>query len=432
MTPELSMGWVHAKHMGYGRYGSYLAETLRDLGVTVYDDQDGHEKTNVVCWVSVPTHAEGWWEGQVPIISTMWESSRLPEQFRDTMHEFDTIIVPSPHNVELFSQFHPNVKYVPLGVDPKRWHYVPRETPTNDFRFLIGGSGNRKGVDLAVRAFKTVFRTWPDDMPVPRLMLKNPRGEDYYGDRIEMITGRMPAEAEVQLYEKAHCYLQPSRGEGFGLQPLQAIAQGIPTILTDAHGHESFAQLGVPIGYSMSKSDYFMYGDAGEWWEPDFEDLCEQMWDVYMNYPSHEARAFISAAVVADHWTWEQCGRKFIDAIGADRLERPYAGSGEWYKPDARLYPVVTDRDYYGEIASRQLFYRKGETYWETADVKRILFEGNVLDPSCLNDFDMGLAQEQVDRLDAYQADKEFCPTCHQRMNSQPTKADEILAGLNA
>lgn len=445
MNPELTLLYVHSKHIGYGRYGEYLSETLASQGVTVTDDQGGpHDTraahlqsgapgsiTNVVCWVSVPTHARGWWAGQVPVISTMWESSILPESFRDTLHEFETVIVPSWHNEKLFSEFHPNVKYVPLGVDPERWHYVPRKAPSNEFRFLIGGSGSRKGVDLAVKAFKTVFRTPPAGGPRPVLMLKNPRGEDYYGDNIEMISGRLSAAAEVNLYEQAHCYLQPSRGEGFGLQPLQAIAQGIPTILTNAHGHESFAQLGIPIGYTMSESDYFIYGDAGQWWEPNFEELCEAMFDVYSNYEKAAWSARVSSSVVAHGWTWERTAEKFVKAIGADKLTTPYQGSGEWYQPTARLFPVVTTRDYYGEIAGRQLFYAEGKTYYEVADIKRILFEGGVLHPDCLRDNDLGLAPDQVAQLGLYRAEKEFCPTCRQRMNSQPTKADEILADMD-
>jgi hypothetical protein len=96
------------------------------------------------------------------------------------------------------------------------------------------------------------------------------------------------------------------------------------------------------------------------------------------------------------------------------------------------VYPVITTRDYYGEIAGRQLFYKEGVTYYEVADVKRILFEGGVLDPACISDDDTGLSPQQVDRLGLYTAEKEFCPTCRQRMNSAPTKGDEVMAALDA
>src|SRR5205807_7448785 len=104
--------------------------------------------------------------------------------------------------------------------------------------------------------------SWPSDMPIPRLVMKNPKAENFYGDRVLMVTGRMSNQAEIDLYQNAHCYLQPSRGEGFGLQPLQALACGIPTILTDAHGHKDFAHLGLGLSSKMAKADYFIYGDA--------------------------------------------------------------------------------------------------------------------------------------------------------------------------
>ena len=62
---------------------------------------------------------------------------------------------------------------------------------------------------------------------------------------------------ELDLYRSCHAYLQPSRGEGFGLQPLQALALGRPTILTNAHGHASFAHLGIPLDSTMQKAAYF-------------------------------------------------------------------------------------------------------------------------------------------------------------------------------
>ena len=42
------------------------------------------------------------------------------------------------------------------------------------------------------------------------------------------------SDQEVDLFAEAHCYLAPSKGEGWGLCPHQAIAQGCPTVLTDA------------------------------------------------------------------------------------------------------------------------------------------------------------------------------------------------------
>lgn len=430
--------------------GIYVAQEMRNQGITVYDSiQDAPQSraasaqvleftnertpglTNVVAWASVPTHGRGWWKGQVPVILTMWEATELPISFRENLHEFDTVIVPSQQNLELFSRYHNNVKYVPLGVDTERWFPVERRPPLTRFNFLCGGSGARKGTDLAVAAFKKAFPngSWGDDQPVPYLVLKQPKNEDWYGDRIERITGYMDGPAERAVYADAHCYLQPSRGEGFGLQPLQAIAQGIPTILTDAHGHKSFSHLGMGIGSSLVKAGYFIYGDAGDWWEPDLDELVDTMRWVYNNYDEAQKQAWTNAKrVPLEGFTWSKCAANFVEAIGVDRLCEPYSGPGEWYEPTAKMYPVITLYDHTCDIAGHRYVFEKGVEQYTLADVKRILFEGGHLDPACLVGDDEGLHPDQVRRLPGYLERVSWCPTCKQKLGSGITQADVIMA----
>lgn len=444
---SLNLLYVHARHMGYGRFGSYVAEEIAKQGITVYDDlprpdgsiedvvrtpvTDEHMTprnsgvANVACWISVPGHGTGWYKDQVPVVFTMWEAQRLPEAFTESLHHFDTVVVPSLQNLELFSQFHDNVKYVPLGVDPKVWHYEPRPEPNTFFNFLIGGSGSRKGTDLAADAFIKVFGaegSWGDG-PIPILMMKNPKGETFYGaqGRIHQYAGRYTDEEERFLYSTAHCYLQPSRGEGFGLQPLQALAMGIPTILTDAHGHASFAKHGIGISATPRESDYFIFGDAGDWWEPNFDELCDAMRDVYDRYALHQKRAKEEAKVIAETFTWEHTANGLLDAIGRDRLT-PYAGSRDWFTVEPKRFKIITREDHYCEIAGTSMFFAKGQEYWGLADVKRILFEAGKLHPDCLDDNDpdrSGLTLGQIERAGKYRAEHSHCPTCGQSLKDR-------------
>lgn len=449
---ELTFLYTHDEGIGYGRMGVAIHKALTDLGVDVYTDlgtppedldqreterqgrphKEGH--TNVVCWASVPSHAMWWHEGQYVSAFTMWEASILPPAFRETFPEFDLIIVPSEQNVELFSKYHDNVRLNPLGVDPDTWHYVPRQDPDRYFNFLIGGSGVRKGTDLAFKAFRTVFGDWNGKGPEPTLIMKNPKGESQFRgyDRVLMVSGRITNQAEVDLYANAHCYVQPSRGEGFGLQPLQAMAQGCPTILTNAHGHSSFAKYGIPIGWSMKEADYFIYGFAGDWWEPDFEELCEAMWDVYHNYEPHRLMAEqVAKNVVPRHFLWQHCAERFVAAHDGE-LALPYSGSGEFYKPTPRLFHVRVALEWKAEVAGLVRIWHPDKDYYETADMKRILFERGVLDPSCLQGDDTGLDPGQVKRIGAYSADKEWCPTCGQQLNSGVQRSDVIYEQMLA
>lgn len=441
MTAAMNLMYVHSKSIGYGRYGSELAEALTGRGVKIYDHLPGASDpalahlnqgrtvgtAETVCWVSVPSHATGWWKGQRPVCSTMWEASRLPESFRESLDSFDTIIVPSEHNLELFSQYHKNVKLAYIGYDTDKWKYVERRDPEDEFRFLIGGSGSRKGIDLAVAAFKKCFPagSWGDG-PTPILQMKSPRGrEDHYGERIEVFGGRLSDADEVNLYAHAHVYLQPSRGEGFGLQPLQAIAQGLPTILTDAHGHKAFSDLGMPLSYTMEKASYFIYGDAGEWWEPSLDDLCDWMLYSYEHYDVVKREAHRNAIIAEERFNWTQCADEFIDAIGGiESISKPDIDPVEWHTAPIKKYLIVTLKDWKADICGIEHFFRAGSRYWEAADVKRIMFEANLLAPECLPPIisaeeDCGLDERQLSRMDEYLSSKERCPMCAHKMNCE-------------
>jgi glycosyltransferase involved in cell wall biosynthesis len=448
-VPELNFFHVHASSMGYGRFGVSLAQAMRDLGIDVYDDMPipdeerrPHEENsgsvskrcNVVVWASVPGHARGWWDGQYRGLYTMWESQKLPETFRESLHSFDVIVVPSRQNQELFSRYHDNVQFNPLGVDPKQWHPEERPSLTDEFRFLVAGSGPRKGTDLAYKAFMTLWGkegSWGSG-PVPYLVMKNPRREEFPGSRVHVIGGKIPAEQEIDLYALAHCFVVPSRGEGYGLQPLQALAQGCPTILTAAHGHDAFAHLGLGISATSSKASYFVYGDAGDWWEPDFDELCDRMRWVYDHYDQACSQALRSAVTVAEEFTWARTAQRFVDIVTPERLGVPYSGPGTWATPVRRSFPVVVTRNWSCDVAGTRYKFRKGIRYWESADLKRILFEAGFLDPICLEGDDVGLAPEQLAEIPDYTAARSWCESCGQRLNTRPTRADDIEEALNA
>jgi hypothetical protein len=419
---------VDSTEIGYGRMGVMVDRGFRALGYDVSNEIDS-EPGGTVLHCSTPAHLLRYRQGQRLILNSMWESATLPESFRESLHLFDLIVVPSQQNVELFGQWHDNVQMVPLGIDPLLWKPTERTIDPHQFRFLIGGSGPRKGPDLAYQAFRNAFPDGSWDGPEPWLVIKSPRHSPFQGERITQINGRLPGEEEVRLYETSHCYLQPSRGEGFGLQPLQAIAQGLPTILTDAHGHASFAHLGIPISATLTPTipGSFMFGDAGDWWEPSLEELTEQMRWVYDNYTAACATAMVNARIAHREFTWDETVRKMVEVIGP---LKPYEGSGEWMTPEIKLYQIVLNRRHGADIAGKSYSWEAFTPYHVPADIKRILFDGGYLDPSCIHG-DAGLLPEQVQEAGLLSGAESFCGTCHQRLGSQPTRADLLEIEYN-
>jgi hypothetical protein len=147
------------------------------------------------------------------------------------------------------------------------------------------------------------------------------------------------------------------------------------------------------------------------------------MWDVYTNYEAHAARAHENSHIITRDWTWSHTTDAVMNAVGTE-MYRPYSGSGVWTRAEKMMFRLTVNRPYYTEIAGRSLRFEVGKDYWESADVKRILYDAGVLANDCLDGDETGLAPVQVEQLDKYRAEHEFCPTCNQKLNSGIQKRD--------
>src|SRR5690349_6753884 len=96
-----------ASVIGYGRLGIKLAAALEAKGIDLFNAMDSPNPpshlqkriegtrvglTNVVGWVSTPGHARGWHNGQYATLFAMWEAQRLPEAYREYLHNFGLVI----------------------------------------------------------------------------------------------------------------------------------------------------------------------------------------------------------------------------------------------------------------------------------------------------------------------------------------------------
>jgi hypothetical protein len=416
---------------GYGRMGRSLIAAMQKLGVQIdpstspgQEDEPVHANS---LWMGAPSYVTGWWKGQRTNVLTMWEATGVPPGFRENVPELDTIIVPSQQNVELFSRWHDNVKKIPLGINPDEWSYRKPPPVLDEFRFMTAGQGPRKGIDVCIKAFTAVFGGFvpTQNHPRPVLVVKNRSHQTKIrGEGIVEISGTMSPADEINLYANAHAFLGLARGEGWGMMPFQAMAQGTPTILHDAHGHHEFAHLAaITIGGGMSKAEPFIFGDADKWWEPDFTEVCEAMWDMYCNYEDYLAGAKHAAEVIADEYTWKDSAQKLINAMGGESaLDLPDLTTRNWYEPTIQLFHIVPSRNCSYEVNGTTYKFQKGEDYWEFGDLKRMMFENQNLDPSCLADIhESGLAERQMDEVVRYKAQHMRCRECGQRLNTDMT-----------
>jgi glycosyltransferase involved in cell wall biosynthesis len=134
------------------------------------------------------------------------------------------------------------VRVVYLGVDehftPNRSGPRPLDKP---YIFYIGGWDHRKNVATLIAAFRRIMTERPDLVlaiageggPNPRFFPDLRAAAAMLGDRVVFL-GRISDDAKVAFYQHAELFVFPSLYEGFGLDPLEAMACGCPVVCSDA------------------------------------------------------------------------------------------------------------------------------------------------------------------------------------------------------
>lgn len=304
---RLSLIGVNLPHVGYGKMVQGLRGALENY-VTL-DDQAEH-----VVLALRPNLVSGWYAGQKPTLLTMWETNWLPPQFSEYLYLYDKIIVPCLHNFDLFSQHHDNVHVIPLAVDRTIWN--PQPEPSHDiFRLVCGGSEwYRKGLDVVLEVFNKLR------LPNSELHIKivppylaAPDNLDY--PNVVVHRDWMTVEQERDLITSCHGFISMSRGEGFGLMSLQAISAGVPTILTDSHGHREFSDLATHrIPTTPTTTDKGVWQNMGDWDEPNQDALADAIIDLHRNYITHRQHALINAEQTAA-FNWDTSARQLLQIV---------------------------------------------------------------------------------------------------------------------
>jgi len=302
---KLEMITVKDRNNGYGVSKDLIIHYLKKKGIQLLDKFETDKPKDCSLVYSYPTNLK-WVHGPKKVCFTMFETDKIPDNWIPFLNKYDLVLVPTEWGKEIFERcgVKTPIKVLNLGYNADVYKYYDR--PERDiFTFLNYEAFTiRKGWHELFEAFKREFK--PSE-PV-RIIFKTVAKE--HGQNIvslnqypnmESINEGYSNEQMFELLKEADCFVFPSRGEGFGIPPLEAMATGLPVIAPNAHSIQEYFSYRymIPVNYKSVKARYDnIEGDLGNFIKCDIKDLQRAMRFVYEERKDWRKKSFNTSQYV--------------------------------------------------------------------------------------------------------------------------------------
>jgi hypothetical protein len=256
-----------------------------------------------------------------------FETTRVPASWVPKINCMDALFVYCKQNVGMMrnSGVTIPIELFQLGIDESLFYPLERQDE-GIFTFgTLGALSNRKGTDMLVDAFTKAF---PSHITDVKLLCKSSYNHFPFWNKDPRIQIDMSpvehSELIEKFFKKINCFVYPTRGEGFGLPPLEAMATGVPAITTNWSGPVDYNnnEVGWMLDFTMTRADSFsnpktgIYKeDCGEWAEPNEDQLIQYMRYCYEHQDEVKTKGAGAAEYVKNNWLWKDKISMFHEAL---------------------------------------------------------------------------------------------------------------------
>lgn len=307
--------------LGWERYGEnhmewrYLSQEQKELMNKPF--QEAH----VGIIKSLPTQFHAC-TNKFRIGYTMVENTRVNSEWIRLCNEMDAMLVPSEFLVPVFKESGLTVpiRAIRQGIQSEVFPFFDRsERVVNTFIFgTVGYMDDRKNWKDLLSAFISEF----DQGEPVELWIKNTNREwgffNLEDDRIKIIPYRYTDTQMNDLYRLMDCFVCPSHAEGSGLTPREAMATGLPTILTDWSGltEVSDPKISYPLTpVAIDHPDFRGEEQPGFQARIDVRELMYYMRWVYEHRIEALHKGKKASEFVHREYSWDKCADVLIEKV---------------------------------------------------------------------------------------------------------------------
>lgn len=272
--------------------------------------------------------------GKYKIGFTMLETTGIPKEWVRQCNMMDEVWVPSHFNIKTFRDSGVTVPMhvIPLGIDPDYYSPKIKSYKQHDkYTFLsVFEWGERKAPEILLKAYAKAFKK-SDDVILICKVINNDGSIDIDeeirklnlpedGPEIIFLYNTKFADYDMAtLYRSADCFVISTRGEGWGMPILEAMACGLPAIATNWSSQVDFFNEtnGYPVDVASlidakAKCPYY---EGFQWANPSEEHLIYQMRYVYEHQDEAKLKGMAASQEVRSSWTWDSAAKKILQRL---------------------------------------------------------------------------------------------------------------------
>jgi len=302
---------------------------------------------------------------------TVWETDRMPMQWRNALSHVLEVWLPCEFNISAFSrELRTPMFKLPHAVVPRHFNgdvpcdAFPDVRPDDFVFYAVFEWQERKGPAELLAAY---LRAFPTDAATVLVLKTSPAAARAAAQALAAARERTSSSARVviraevwsegrleALHRRGDCYVSLHRGEGWCYPLFEAASRGTPVVATAYAGpleylDADFAQL-VPYQLVQVRQAYQYYHPTMRWAEPDVISAADRLRWVCAHRDEARARAAAAAERIRASYSPESVGRmareelvrilkrhnagrfrRLIRACAATSLKPPVPIPGEWY-----------------------------------------------------------------------------------------------------